>query len=528
MDKKEYLKEVSRQLDNSTIYHKLESNPTDSIKNRISNILRRYTAAGVLDMKTCVYLTNDHPVTPVFYILPKIHKNLEHPPGQPIVAATNSILSPISIFLEKVLTPHIRSTRSFLLDTGAFLNIIRSMGHIPPDAILVSLDVKDLYTSIPHTEGINSVKKLLTTARPDHRQIDLCIELLTVVLDSNHFLFQDQFFLQIRGTAMGSNVAPPYANCYMADFEESHIYPNTRFQDNVLLWKRYIDNIFCVWGGTLESLLSFFEFLNATWPGITFTMSHDLHRMNFLDTVVIKDSNGALSTDLHTKDTDRNSLLHYDSLHPHAVKRSIPRSQIQRVSRIVSDDNLRAQRVSEMKTKFQSRGYPTSVLDDTQRTPHETRQNKDRIPFVHSFHPYAYILHRKIRQHWHLLATAHPNIREFREPFLPCFRRARNIRDTLIRADMGAGKNHSKQRFLQNPKYGTFPCLHCNQCSNVLRGSSFNHPHSGKSFPIKHYYTCDSTHVVYLIKCPCGVLYVGETTQRIHERISKHKVDHQV
>ncbi|OCT76233.1 hypothetical protein XELAEV_18031436mg [Xenopus laevis] len=45
------------------------------------------------------------------------------------------------------------------------------------------------------------------------------------------------------------------------------------------------------------------------------------------------------------------------------------------------------------------------------------------------------------------------------------------------------------------------------------------HPHGYKHCQIymfKHF-------VVYLLKCPCGLLYVGETTQKIKDRISKHK-----
>ncbi|CAJ0930688.1 unnamed protein product [Ranitomeya imitator] len=253
---------------------------------------------------------------------------------------------------------------------------------------------------------------------------------------------------------MGSNVAPPYANCYMADFEDSVIYPDIRFRENVLLWKRYIDDIFCVWGGTLESFRSFVDFLNTAWPGISFTMAHDQDRMNFLDTVVIKNHTGQLSTDIHIKNTDRNSLLHFESLHPRAIKKAIPKSQIQRVTRIVSDQELRTQRVSEMEAKFQARGYPESFLHESRTSGPSRPKSNNRIPFVHSFHPFAYILHKNIRQHWHLLTSAHPDIPEFREPFLPCFRRPRNLRDTLVRADVGSEKKAPTQRFLQNPASG--------------------------------------------------------------------------
>ncbi|OCT78082.1 hypothetical protein XELAEV_18029182mg [Xenopus laevis] len=40
---------------------------------------------------------------------------------------------------------------------------------------------------------------------------------------------------------------------------------------------------------------------------------------------------------------------------------------------------------------------------------------------------------------------------------------------------------------------------------------------------ITNYYTCNSTFVIYLIKCPCGLEYVGETTQKVEDRIKQHK-----
>ncbi|CAJ0955832.1 unnamed protein product [Ranitomeya imitator] len=45
-------------------------------------------------------------------------------------------------------------------------------------------------------------------------------------------------------------------------------------------------------------------------------------------------------------------------------------------------------------------------------------------------------------------------------------------------------------------------------CSNIIKGDSFTHPHSGKRFSIKGHFTCNTTFVVYLIKCPCGLGYV--------------------
>ncbi|CAJ0941361.1 unnamed protein product [Ranitomeya imitator] len=202
---------------------------------------------------------------------------------------------------------------------------------------------------------------------------------------------------------------------------------------------------------------------------------------------------------------------------------SIPKSQIHRVNKIVSDPALKIEQTIEMKSKFQDRGYPPQVLNPPCDITRRDHSMGHRIPFVHQYHPAAYRIHRSIRLHWHILRTAYPTIEEFKNPFLLCFRRPRNICDTLVLADIGPSRAPPTQRFLGTPKKDTFPCLNCNQCSNVLKGDTFYHPHTGRQYNIDNFFTCNSNFVVYLIKCPCGLLYMGETTQAIKDRISKHK-----
>ncbi|CAJ0936573.1 unnamed protein product [Ranitomeya imitator] len=438
MDRTDYIKEAYRQLGDNTVYIKLSKDPTNDIRDDISSILKTYLDLGVIDSKTRDFLIKANPVTPVLYLLPKVHKSLINPPGRPIIAATDSILSPISIFLEKVLTPLTQKSQSYLLDTGAFLRTLHTIGTVPDDSYLVSFDVKDLYTSIPHDKGIDCVRRLLVTSELDPNTIDLCLELLKIVLTRNYFLFEDNYYLQAQGTAMGSNMAPPYANTYMATFEEEVVYQNGLFRTHCVTWKRFIDDIFCIWTGSLDSLNEFFETLNQSWSGLSFTITKDTQQVSFLDTLVIKDASGTLSTDLYRKPTDRNSLLYYTSLHPVSTKNAIPRSQFQRVDRIVTDPTKKKVRVDEMYHKFRERGYPPNVLHDALQPRISPKQSSmGRIPFVHTYHPYVHILHHNIRKHWRLLREAHPDIPEFQNHFLPCYKCPRNIRDTLVKADIG-------------------------------------------------------------------------------------------
>ncbi|CAJ0964574.1 unnamed protein product [Ranitomeya imitator] len=258
-------------------------------------------------------------------------------------------------------------------------------------------------------------------------------------------------------------------------------------------------------------------------------MHYDPARVSFLDTLVQRDDQGRFSTDIFSKPTDCNSLLHYSSSHPKATRHSLPRSQFTRVARIVSDPDILPTRLDNMSKKFRERNYPQRLLDQEKsqvlqpQSPSPRPTNKDGVPFVHTFHPLMPKIETAIKKHWPLLARAYPNIPSFSKPPLMCNRRATNIKDKLVRADIGSTRPTMSQSVLTPRRQGTFPCLSCASCSNIIKSDSVTHPRTGKTYPIRGYYTCNSNFVVYVIKCPCGLLYVGETTQHIKDRIASHK-----
>ncbi|CAJ0963056.1 unnamed protein product [Ranitomeya imitator] len=189
------------------------------------------------------------------------------------------------------------------------MELVRNLDKLPEGTVLVTLDVNNLYMSIQHHKGISAMKGLLEDSLMNHEVISFLLELLEVVVTKNYFMFEDKFYLQTQGRAMGSNVAPPYANCFMARFESDYIYSNRLFQTHCLLWRRYIDDVFCLWHGTNESLLEFFNEINGFWPELSFTLNFDNHEINYLDTKILQDQDGKLTLDLYTKATDCNNLL---------------------------------------------------------------------------------------------------------------------------------------------------------------------------------------------------------------------------
>ena len=89
------------------------------------------------------------------------------------------------------------------------------------DAILCTVDVVGLYPNIPHEDGLAALKKALDNREDKSLSTESLLELSECVLRNNIFEHNDHYFKQLRGTAIGTKMAPPYAILFMADLEDS-------------------------------------------------------------------------------------------------------------------------------------------------------------------------------------------------------------------------------------------------------------------------------------------------------------------
>ena len=116
-------------------------------------------------------------------------------------------------------------SQSYIRDSTHLINILSGF-TVQPSMLLCTLDITSLYTNIPHNEATESIKRMLAIHKPPvslpHNSY--IIELLELVLTNNHFEFNDKYYHQISGTAMGTKLAPSYANLFMTTFEEIYVY----------------------------------------------------------------------------------------------------------------------------------------------------------------------------------------------------------------------------------------------------------------------------------------------------------------
>ena len=108
---------------------------------------------------------------------------------------------------------------SYIKDTKHFLQVLNGLGRLPEAAILVTADVMGLYPHIPHDEGLRALSEALIKSPNTSVPADDLVDLAELVLKNNNLTFNGKHYLQILGTAIGTRMAPSYANIFTGRVE---------------------------------------------------------------------------------------------------------------------------------------------------------------------------------------------------------------------------------------------------------------------------------------------------------------------
>ena len=212
-DRLDYLAEAEKQLGDSNTYKEVKLSEKDQIKlveksNSTFEGLKKKTV--ITEKEKNYFKFNFKKATNVgkLYILPKIHKKLHNVPGRPVISNCGTPTEKVSEFLDHCLHPLMKEGKSHIKDTADFLDKFKDLGEVPEGAILVTADVIGLYPSIPHTEGLEVLRKQYDKFLHKKAPTEDIIKLADFVLKNNFFEFNSKFFQQISGTAIGTKFAP--------------------------------------------------------------------------------------------------------------------------------------------------------------------------------------------------------------------------------------------------------------------------------------------------------------------------------
>ena len=107
MNTKDYVQEATHQLDNGEYYKRVEREFTPEHEQLIDQCVDTLMDAGELEKKVAELLRPAQSRTPIFYMLPKIHK--VNNPSRPVVSSVNSHTEKLSAYVDEFLRPNPKS-----------------------------------------------------------------------------------------------------------------------------------------------------------------------------------------------------------------------------------------------------------------------------------------------------------------------------------------------------------------------------------------------------------------------------------
>ncbi|XP_071442511.1 uncharacterized protein [Hetaerina americana] len=178
-------------------------------------------------------------------------------------------------------------------------------------------------------------------------------------LRNSYFLWNEGFYEQREGAAMGSPLSPVIANLSMEKSEES---ATETYSKKAKLWLRYVDDTFVIWQHGIQERSDFVSDLNNQHRAIQFTMELEKNKqIPFLDVLVKRKEDGSLGHAVYRKATHTDRYLNSLSHHHPAQKASLVELLVHRAYELSDAESLSAEKKHTM-TALQKNVYKSSVV----------------------------------------------------------------------------------------------------------------------------------------------------------------------
>ena len=286
---------------------------------------------------------------------------------KPIVGGPECPTRKLSQLIDIPLTPFLKRIKIFINDSLDFLN--KCPRDVDQNTEIVTFDVISLCKSIPHEFGLEDIDYFFTKYQeylhPRFRK-ESVLESANFILKNNILTFDSEFYLQIKGTAIGTIFAPTYANLNIRYHEikvysiisQSYALPSKQFQNS---WFRYLDDCQVLLKVNLIKPAYILSILNQINNNIQFTMEKSQIRLPFLD-IMINKSGTKIFMDIYNKQTDSRRYVLSTSNHPWHCLTNIPFSLARRICTVVENENVKVKCFKELKRTLLEQKYPKSLI----------------------------------------------------------------------------------------------------------------------------------------------------------------------
>ena len=354
-------------LNDSSKFHKVYidhdkiSNHLIHMENRVTDVLKNLRDKKEIASEQYKDLSPSVSRPGIMYGLPKVHKIVTDglPSFRPILSAIGTPTYKLAKFLVPILEP--LATNEYTIKNS--FTFAEGLQSFDSKLVMASFDIESLFTNISLQETIDLCVENLFQDRTnvDNLSKDSFPELLTRTMSESFILFDQQFYKQHDGVAMGSPLGPTLANVFLCYHEKIWL-QNCPSEFKPVIYRRYVDDTFLLFRSKYH-IEKFRNYLNHQHKIIKFTSeTKNENSILFLDIKITMDNNKFM-TSVYCKPTFSGVFTNFGSFIPKSYKYNLLFTLLHRAFKLCSKFERFHQEIDKRKTIFENNGYPKSFVD---------------------------------------------------------------------------------------------------------------------------------------------------------------------
>jgi len=335
-----------------------------------------------------------------------------------------------------------------------------------------------MFTSIPLNEIYHSIttnwEKILPITNIKCKTTFL--NLIKFICNNNYFTANMQLYRQTTGTPMGSRISTSLCGIVINSILDKII---PKYKDDIKLIGKYVDDIIIIMNKNKFNNL--FDELNQYNNNIKFTYEEEINsEINYLDLTLIRNTtNGSINTKWYEKEIKKGKILNYLSMHPLKQKINTIENIMFKIIKL-TDIKYLQEKKKYIINNLELNSYPTKTIKKAwikmQNKINSLTQNKNNIENTTDNNNKRYASITYIKDISHKIVKILKQKEE--KPTLYSFKPNNKIKSNY----------HTKLKDNRDK--------------------------------------LEKTDVIYKINCAnCPGTYIGETKQKLKNRISQHQYD---
>lgn len=367
-NQQKYKESTEEMLQDQNTYKLLRKSKSKSLEKQANNIIRSVCRGTAFEPDIPKLLTNGSKPAH-FSTLIKDHKEKteKHFPLRPIASVHGTPTEKVDWLVSKILNQFLQFVPAHLKNSSDLIDCFASIDKtkLNPRQMFLSLDVVQLYPSIPISEGITAIIEMaktnwdkIDTKGLTIQDLEKCIKFISYNYEIE---YNDKTYLQIRGCPMGAHYSPLFAIIYMNSVEEKAL--QVLKQDHgiePLLYKRYVDDVIMGPFDTLDlsATNKITKVFNSIDESIQFTVEVPGvdRKLSFLDISIYLSEDG-ISYDWFQKSCHSGNTLRIDSWVPQHIKSNFVKNVTSDVKRKCSSMESRHEAIGKLDKQLYANGH---------------------------------------------------------------------------------------------------------------------------------------------------------------------------